>query len=141
MPQSWYSRMRSMHLSGDPVISPDSGMDANSVRTRASCSLEWVGASRTVTDNRRVSGSRPADSHARVRKVLRWLTCRGDHHRTLRPWADLAALRCDAPGRLLRRSTTVDAAAGLEADRRWRHPTHRTRRHRWGSVRSTPLES
>ena len=45
----------------------DSGMDANSARIRASCSADWVGASSTVTDIRRVSGSRPMDSQAWVR--------------------------------------------------------------------------
>jgi hypothetical protein len=48
MPHAWVSWMCSTHLSGDPVIT---------ARIWVSCSAELVGASRSVTDNRRVSGS------------------------------------------------------------------------------------
>ncbi len=75
---------------------------------------------RTAGCQQRRSVVTPAASDAWVRNPRRWVTCCGDHQRTFRPWACLAAMRWTrSPSR---RSTTEDVAAAPAADRRRHRP-------------------
>src|SRR6202012_1695030 len=84
-PDSQYSLIRSMHLSAGPTIRPESGIAENSALIWASCSAEWVGASKAVSENRSVEGSRSTEAQACARKSLRCLTFSGGQNRMLIP--------------------------------------------------------